>query len=147
VITYVFDTSLSPKLSTCISCLLPEPDGDDESEDSEKESAWIDHSVSHMCETDEFREHEGHDVWIQRAATRNWIIVTCLSKSRRRLVGELLATHGLRAVHLADGFSKLPRFDQAAKLIAWWAKIVDASYRLKTGAAIVVSVNGAVSDL
>lgn len=141
MITYVFDSSLSPKLSACISALLCENDSD---HDSSSETAADDCIVMHVTETDEFKKNEGHAVWIPRASKQNWIVVTCLSKARKKPVGELLAQNAVRAEHLAEGVSALPRFEQASWLIARWEKIVNTSYRLKAGESITIRMNGEV---
>lgn len=117
--------------------LLPDP---------EDEPIVTDHLIYHLTEEEGFDPKAGMAEWLLILSKRNKILVTCLSSSKRKLVSDVMAQCGLRAVHLADSFVRLSIFEQASKLTGWWEKIVKQSYRLKPGESIVVSANGMVGD-
>jgi hypothetical protein len=48
---------------------------------------------------------------------------------------------------MAEGFSSLPQLQRASKLLGCWEKIVNASYRLKGGGAVTVSMHGEVVEI
>jgi hypothetical protein len=134
---YVFDHSLSPKLSLCLSVLLPEPDD---------RPFVTPHSVQHLTEEEGVDFKMADAQWISLLAQRDRILVTCLTASKRKLVSAVMQSAGLRAVHLAEGFSHLSIFAQASRLTDWWERVVGKSYRLKPGEGLVVGINGAMGD-
>jgi hypothetical protein len=50
---------------------------------------------------------------------------------------------GLTVVFLRS-FADLPHWEQAARIVKWWPRIMDAVRRARQGAGFVVRVNGAV---
>jgi len=130
-VIYAFDTTLPQKLAFCMRNLLPQPDA---------EPVVVQHDITHLW--DELPPSTPTDKWIREAAKKDWIVVTCMAASARKRVQAAMAEAGVRVVYLAAGFSSLTPFPQAAKLCGCWDRIVAASYRLKRGEAIAMSMNG-----
>lgn len=128
-LTYAFDATLSPRLARAMRMLLPE--GADK-------PVVVAHEIT--CEADERDAEFEEKGMVATFAARNFILVTCLSSSRRKAVNEQIAAAGLRTVFLADSFNAHGVFLQASKLAATWEQIVRDSYRLKSGDSIVVKL-------
>ncbi len=140
MITYTFDNSLSPRLVLCLSTLLPEHD--EEWDDSQLGPR---HNLRHLRDLD--AGDSDPEVWVPRLASDEDVLVTCTASSRRKPFIALVRGSGLRTVHLADGFTHLAAFAQAAFLITHWVQLVTKSYRLKRGEAVVISMQGRIKDV
>ena len=101
------------------------------------------HTVTHL--RDMFDEAISDVEWIRvLAAEGDWIIISGdLRISQNVFERQAWRESGLTAFFLAKGWTTLPLWEQAWKLIKWWPAIAAQAERIKQGAGFIVPVSGA----
>ena len=85
--------------------------------------------------------------WIPLVAEKSWIAVT-VDKRVKRNEDEraLIASTGIRLVHIAGGYERLKIWDQVVYFVQHWPGIQSHTWKCKAGAQFLVSAHGKVTE-